>query len=419
MARKLNITIVGGGISGLLAARVLREKHNVTIVERDAGNHEFSAAITLGPTAINIIESLGFDRKRGGTMAAEKVLVWNKNLDRISENITKKYTAKLSGEFTFSYRRDVWDEFLRLATSDEFPGGPVKILWESNMGNVDVETGTVYLDDGRKIESDLVIAADGIRSSVRHLVLQKDESEHARPSGSSAFRFTVPGDVVREIHLKHGRTDDPLAPNMNLYMSIDGTQRTCVTYPCRSGKLLSCAFVVPDKLIARETEESWAAEAEEGEIRRLFHDFNPVLLDLADRAEKPRCWRLRDQDPLHSYTRGCTMLIGDAAHAMTPHLGQGGTQAIEDAAAFELFNDPDYDAYSVPEILQMMDRVRRQRATRIQTWTREFQTWKKKALEEKYTWYCWTYPGIKECLKRLDAGLEMIELKHFNDADAK
>lgn len=87
---------------------------------------------------------------------------------------------------------------------------------------------------------------------------------------------------MREIHLKHSRTDDPLAPNMNLYMSMDGTQRTCVTYPCRSGKLLSCAFVVPDKLIARETEESWAAEAEEGEIRRLFHDFNPILLDLAE-----------------------------------------------------------------------------------------------------------------------------------------
>lgn len=157
MTRKLNVTIIGGGISGLLAARVLREKHNVTIVERYAGNHEFSAAITLGPTAINIIESLGFDRKRGGTMAAEKVLVWNKNLDRISENITKKYTAKLNGDFTFSYRRDIWDEFLRLATSDEFPGGPVKVLWECNVVNVDVESGTVHLEDGRKIESDLVV----------------------------------------------------------------------------------------------------------------------------------------------------------------------------------------------------------------------------------------------------------------------
>jgi salicylate hydroxylase len=67
----------------------------------------------------------------------------------------------------------------------------------------------------------------------------------------------------------------------------------------------------------------------------------------------------------------------------------------------------------------MIDSVRRQRATQIQIWTREFQTWKKRALEEKYTRYCWTYPGVKECLKRLEAGLEMIDLKHFNDTDAK
>jgi salicylate hydroxylase len=157
MARKLNVTIVGGGISGLLAARVLREKHNVTIVERYAGNHEFGAAITLGPTAIHIIESLGFDRKRGAAMAAEKVLVWNKNLDRISENITKKYTAKCSGEFTFLYRRDIWDELLRLATSDEFPGSPAKVLWDCQVIHVDVESGTVVLRSGQEIESDLVV----------------------------------------------------------------------------------------------------------------------------------------------------------------------------------------------------------------------------------------------------------------------
>lgn len=50
--RKLKITIVGGGISGLLAARVLREQHDVTIVEQTGGNHESAAGITLGPTAI-------------------------------------------------------------------------------------------------------------------------------------------------------------------------------------------------------------------------------------------------------------------------------------------------------------------------------------------------------------------------------
>lgn len=95
---------------------------------------------------------------------------------------------------------------------------------------------------------------------------------------------------------------------------------------------------------------------------------------------------------------------------MTPHLGQGATQAIEDAAALALFNDPEFDQYTVPEVLEKIESVRRKRASQIQTWTREYQAWKKTAMDPAYTRYCWTYPGIKTCLQRLEAGQEMIEL---------
>lgn len=241
---------------------------------------------------------------------------------------------------------------------------------------------------------------------------------HARPSGSSAFRFTLPGEQVREVFIKHGLTDDPLAANMNLYLSMDGTERTAVTYPCGAGKLLNFAFVVPDALLGRETVESWTAEAQDGEIRRLFHDFHPAWLELADMGHQrhARCWRLRQQDAIPTYTRGVTFLVGDAAHAMTPHLGQGCTQAIEDAAAFELFNDSAFAQHTVSEILVMIDSVRRRRASKIQMWTREYQTWKKTALDPKYTWYCWSYPGgIKGCLERLARGEEMIDLSKWED----
>jgi salicylate hydroxylase len=64
-------------------------------------------------------------------------------------------------------------------------------------------------------------------------------------------------------------------------------------------------------------------------------------------------------------------MIGDAAHAMTPHQGQGGTQTIEDAEDFELFNKAGITRADILEILRDFDSVRRPRASQIQVNTRK------------------------------------------------
>lgn len=128
------------------------------------------------------------------------------------------------------------------------------------------------------------------------------------------------------------------------------------------------------------------------------------------KAENIKLWQLRDQDPLPSYIKGRTVLIGDAAHSMTPHQGQGGAQAVEDAEGFVLFNGAGTDRESVPRILQDFDRVRRPRASRIQNHTREAHERKSPEAMYKDTKYNWTYPGIHECLNRLKAGSDMIPL---------
>lgn len=102
------------------------------------------------------------------------------------------------------------------------------------------------------------------------------------------------------------------------------------------------------------------------------------------------------------------MLIGDAAHAMTPHQGQGGTQSIEDAEAFQLFNTPDVGREAISDILQKFDRVRRSRASRIQNNTREMHERKIPEQMYKHNLYNRTYPGIQTCLARLDEGKDMI-----------
>jgi salicylate hydroxylase len=95
---------------------------------------------------------------------------------------------------------------------------------------------------------------------------------------------------------------------------------------------------------------------------------------------------------------------------MTPHQGQGGTQAVEDAEGFELFNAMDVSRDSVSKVLRDFDRVRRPRASQIQNNTRDAQARKDAYTMYKHTMYNWIYPGVQVCLDRLNAGEEMLPI---------
>ena len=88
--------------------------------------------------------------------------------------------------------------------------------------------------------------------------------------------------------------------------------------------------------IAREPswhEEGWAIPATIDEFTGLYSDFHPDALDLINAISPGTLfkWGLRDREPLQQYTKGRITMLGDAAHPMTPFLGQGACVAIEDA----------------------------------------------------------------------------------------
>lgn len=172
MEQPLKVIIVGAGIAGAMAARVLREKHDVLMLERFGGGHELGAAIVLGPTATRILGQYGFDRKRCGCVTNGAAKTYDQTGTLVADFDIGPFARAVGTDPTFQHRADLWEELMRLATapSEELGigGSPAKVQWGVDVVSVDVELGEVTLADGTKIASDLVI---GTRSpSLRRLI---------------------------------------------------------------------------------------------------------------------------------------------------------------------------------------------------------------------------------------------------------
>jgi salicylate hydroxylase len=205
--------------------------------------------------------------------------------------------------------------------------------------------------NGMTAEADVVIGADGIQSVLQKYVVQPSLPEY---SGSRAYRGLLPSAKLPEWRKEAHQT----------WM---GDGKHFMVYPVRSGELLNYVGFVPT---TDETVESWSAIGDRDELAASFEGWDPRVVGLLEKVDTCFWWGLYDRKPLASWTNGRLALLGDAAHAMLPHLGQGANQAIEDGVALAVFLEGQTSG-EIADALRRYEAFRRGRTDVVQAEARK------------------------------------------------
>ncbi|KAM0751647.1 FAD/NAD(P)-binding domain-containing protein [Meredithblackwellia eburnea MCA 4105] len=279
----------------------------------------------------------------------------------------------------FTRRGRLHAELMRFATSSAFEGNPAKVVQEAKVAKIDPVHGKVELEDGRIYEGDVLIGADGVNSAVRGAVMQQGvvegTSTKAKSSGLVSFMSIVPISCLQEDPILSPFVDG--VAGLAIWNGKDGTHLRITVFPMDNAGNVQVVAAAPEgdwgeKFDERRT--SIIKDVDPQIALELFQDFHPSVRNLLAKSITGRheVWRIRDIDALESWNFGKVLLIGDAAHAVTPHIGQGCNIAIEDAEAlsFLLRNVSKGDPKALSTAFATFEKYRKPRASYVQKTSR-------------------------------------------------
>ncbi len=340
----MRFIIVGAGIGGLATALALRQQnHDVQVVEAAAELREIGAGVVLGANAMQALDRLGVhDAVKAAGFPIIRVSLLDRHGRMLNDIDTLPFTRRIGYDNLAIHRAD-----LQRVLLENLPPGVVQLNKTLERFEQIGNKVTAYFTDGSHLEGQALLGTDGIRSRVRRQLLPDSQPRYA---GYTCWRGVI---EAQELNLPAGRSTE----------TWGGNGRFGVV-PLGNGQVYWFACI--NSATAQNPHYRAFRLADLQRHFAAYHSPIPELLALT--TDEQVIWGdIIDLKPLKRFNFGRVLLLGDAAHATTPNMGQGAGQAVEDAAALAscLAQAP-----SIEAAFQDFDQQRRPRTTRIvsQSW---------------------------------------------------
>ncbi|THU95391.1 FAD/NAD-binding domain-containing protein [Dendrothele bispora CBS 962.96] len=338
---KFKVAICGGGISGLCLAVALNRRCpdiKVELYEATDRFKEIGAGIMIWSRTWKIMELMGLAPELSkiahappdGSMGTGFDY---RRSDQPQEGFRFHWVRMPYGCIRF-HRAHFLDIFV-----DQLPPNVARFKMKLNSYSQSHRDGPIFLNfsDGTTSTCDILIGADGIKSTIRAQMFQEASERESRPelldfikpvyTGTTTYRGLIPIKSLNSLPPNHRAIADP--------MMYCGKSKHVVSYSIAKGDIVNVVTFASD--ITKEGtqyedgDSQWVTECPQQELLDCYANWEPEVEQLLQRIEKPTRWAIHHLKPLPFYVDGRVALIGDAAHAMSPHQGAGAGMAIEDA----------------------------------------------------------------------------------------
>jgi len=317
--KPLKVIIVGAGLGGCAAAMAMKAQgFEVEVYEKVREFLRLGDSLGLGENALKLLKRWG--------LYDELIAIGNKSelmqIRRWSDGKILAQQPLMDMAGYIGHRGDYHKAFL-----DHVEAMGIPIHMGSNVVEYDEDAPSIKLSDGRVIKADVIVAADGIKSTARELVLGFEDKP--KSSGYACFRAYFKGAYLK---------NDPLCGEflekecVNIWI---GDDKHLVQNTLRDGEEFNWIITHKD---TEDIKESWFQPGDMNEVRKLAADVDPRIRSAVFQTKECLDWKICYRDPIPTWVSKShkIALLGDSCHAHLPTSAQGASQATESGAVLAL-----------------------------------------------------------------------------------